>query len=79
MGCFAGRIDRRDNDKVGVVEAVAELLEQIVQPRVAVRLHHRDHLTLDAFAGRAQDRGDLDRMMRIVVDDRCAVPFADAW
>jgi len=43
-----------------------------------VRLHHRDHLTLDAFAGRAQHRGYLDRMMRIVVDDRRAVPFADA-
>ena len=77
-GLLAGRIDRRDDDKVGVVEAGAELLEQIVQPRIAVRLHHRDHLALGAFAGGAQYRGDLDRMMRVIIDNDRAVPFADA-
>ena len=46
---LAGRIDRRDDHGVGIVEAGAELLEQIGQPRVAVRLHHGDDLALGAI------------------------------
>ena len=45
---FAGRIDRRDDHRVGVVEAGAELVEEIVQPRVAVRLDDGDDAALGA-------------------------------
>ena len=43
---LAGRIDFRDDDGVGVVEAGAELLEQRLQPREAMRLHHGDDLAV---------------------------------
>ena len=75
---FAGRIDIGDDHRVGIVEAGAELLEQRLQPRVAVRLHHGDDLALGRFARRLQHRRDLDRMMAVVVDDGDAVPFAGA-
>ncbi len=68
----------RDHDGVGVVEAGAELLEQRRQPRIAMRLHDRDHLPLGRLARGAQHRRDLDRMVAVIVDDRHAVPFAGA-
>src|SRR5579875_4001156 len=36
--CLAGRIDRRHDHRIGVVETRTELLKQITQPRIAVRL-----------------------------------------
>ena len=42
---FACRIDRRDDHRIGIVEACAELIEQRRQARIAVRLHHGDHLS----------------------------------
>jgi len=41
---LAGGIDVGDDHLVGVVEAGAEILEQAGEARIAVRLHHRDHL-----------------------------------
>ena len=38
---LARGVDRRDDHRVGVVEAGAELVEQRGQARVAVRLHDR--------------------------------------
>ena len=46
---LAGRIDRRHDDRVGIVEAGGELVEQVVQAREAVRLGDGD----DAALGRA--------------------------
>src|ERR1700682_1625971 len=43
---LAGGIDRRDDDVIGVVEAGAELLEQVAQACVAVRLHDRGYVSL---------------------------------
>ena len=43
---FAGRIDRRHHDRVGIVEAGGEIVEQVVQPREAVRLGDRDDAAL---------------------------------
>jgi hypothetical protein len=40
---LAGRIDRRDEHHVGVVEGVLEVVHQRLQPGVAVRLDDRDH------------------------------------
>ena len=75
---FAGRIDVRDDHRVGVVEAGAELLEQRRKPRIAMRLHHGDHLALGRFARGLEHGGDLHRMVAVVVDDGDAVPGAGA-
>ena len=66
---LAGGIDRRDEDDVGIVEGALELVHQIVQPGVAVRLDDRDHPPLRALARRRQHRLDLDRMVAVIVDD----------
>src|SRR5690606_10126943 len=66
-----------DDHGVGVGEAAAELVEEFVEARVAVRLHHGDHAALGHRAGGAQDRGDLDGVVAIVVDDPHAVRHAD--
>ncbi len=73
---LARRVDGRHDDGVGVVEAGAEGLEQGVQPGVAMRLHHRDHLALGRLAGGLEHRRDLDRVVAVVVDHRDAVPLA---
>ena len=75
---LAGRVDRRDDDRVGIVEAGAELVEQGREARVAVRLHHGDDLPVRRGAGGLQHRGDLDRMVAVIVEDRDAVPLARA-
>ncbi len=73
---FAGGIDVGDDHGVGVVEAGAEFLEQRLQARVAMRLHHGDDLACGAFARGAQHGGNLHGMMAVVVDDGDAVPLA---
>ena len=40
---FARRIDRRDDHRVGIVEAGGEIVEQVAQPGEAVRLDDGDH------------------------------------
>src|SRR5260370_28012708 len=75
---LAGRIDRRDDHRMGVVEAGAERLEQRCEPREAVRLHHGDDAAMSGFARGSQYGGDLDRMVRVIVDDGDAVPIAGA-
>src|SRR5215510_40368 len=73
---LAGRIDVGDDHDVGVVEAGRELHEQVVQPRVAVRLHYGDHLAVRRLARGAQHRRNLDRVMAVVVEHRDAIPLA---
>ncbi len=73
---LAGGVDIGDDHGVRVIEAGGELIEQRLQPGEAMRLHHRDDLALGRGARRAQHRRDLHRMMRIVVEDRDAVPLA---
>ena len=73
---LARRIERRDDDAVGVLEAGGELVEQVAHARVAMRLHHRDHAPARAGARRLQHGGDLDGMVAVVVVDGDAVPGA---
>src|SRR5579871_6789395 len=75
---FARGIDRRHDDVVSIVETGTELLEQIAEPRVAVRLHDGDDMTLGGGARGLQGGCNLDRMMAVIVEDRDAVPFAGA-
>jgi hypothetical protein len=49
---LAGRIDLGDDDRVGIVEAGAEFLEQRLQAGEAVRLHHGDDLAVGGFTRR---------------------------
>lgn len=67
---LARRIDGRHIHHVGVVEGLGELVHQIAQPRIAVRLHHRDDPAARALARRRQHRADLDRVVAVIVDDR---------
>ena len=53
---LAGRIDFGDHDRVGIVEAGAEFLEQRLQPGEAMRLHHGDDLAVGGFTRRLQAR-----------------------
>ena len=41
-----------------------------------MRLHDGDHAPADDRPRRLQHRGDLDRMVAVIIDDRDAVPFA---
>jgi hypothetical protein len=43
IGARPAAVHIRDADNVGVVEAGGEILEQIAQARVAVRLHDGEH------------------------------------
>src|SRR6202158_6208130 len=49
---LAGRIDLGDDDGIGVVEAGAKFLEQRLQARKAMRLHHGDDLAVAGFPRR---------------------------
>ncbi len=54
-GLFACGIDGRDKDGIGVVEAGAEVVEQRMQPRVAMRLHDGDDLARGGCACRLEN------------------------
>ena len=73
---LAGGVDIGYQHRVGVVEAGAEPVEQLGEPRVAVRLNDGDHLAFGDRPRRLQHRGDLDRVVAVIVDDRDAVPLA---
>src|SRR6185312_15205295 len=73
---LTGGIYGRDDHMIGVVETRAELLEEIAQPRITMRLHDGDHAFFGRGARGFQHRADLDRMMRVVVEHRDAVPLA---
>jgi hypothetical protein len=73
---LAGGIHVGDDDLVGLVETLRKFFEQIAQARVAVWLHHRDHLALAGLARRLQHRCDLDRVMAVIVYDRNPIRFA---
>ena len=73
---LARRIERRDDDAVGILEAGGELAEQVAHARVAMRLDHGDDAPARAGPGRLQHGGDLDGVMAVVVVDGDAVPGA---
>ena len=73
---LAGGIDVGDQHRVGFVEAGAELGEEILQPRIAVRLHHGDEPAGGRRSRRTQHGGDLHRVVAVIVVDVDAVPGA---
>src|SRR5690606_2669239 len=68
---FTGGIDLGDGDHVGAVETGGEFGEERRQPGEAMRLMHGDHPPLgpQRLPRRLDDRGDLDRVVAVVVDD----------
>ena len=60
------------------LSARAELLERVAQAREAVRLHDGDDGARIGLPRGFQRGGDLEGVVRIIVDDGGAVPFADA-
>ena len=69
IGASPAGIDIGDDDRIGIVEAGREFVEQRLQARVAMRLHDGDDLRLGRGARGAQHRSDLDRMMAVIVED----------
>src|ERR1700691_1804720 len=72
---LAGGVDVSDDHGVGVVEAEREGLEQRLEPRIAMRLYDRDHLSFGRVPRGAQHGGDLYGMVAVVVENLRAVPF----
>ena len=75
---FAGRIDIGDDDDIGIVETGGEFVEERGEARIAMRLHDGDDLVFRRSARGAQHRGDLHRMVSVIVEDRRTVPLAGA-
>ena len=48
---FAGRIDGRDKDNIGVVKGVLKIVHQVPQASKTVRLNHRNDPLLRSLAG----------------------------
>src|SRR5512139_64135 len=60
-----------------MLEASAELLQEIPRPRVAVGLKdHNDPIFGEAPVGGFEYRGDLRRVMAVVVEDPHAFPLS---
>src|SRR5882672_4221838 len=72
---LAGRIDLGDNNRIGIVEAGTEFLEQRLQAGEAMRLNDGDDLAVGGFTRRFKDGGYLDRMVTVIVDHGDAVPL----
>ena len=75
---LAGGVHLVDDERVGVGEHLRELVEQVARARVAMRLEgEHDAAAGPALAGGLDRRGDLGRVMAVVVDERdacrCAV------
>src|SRR6202035_2873143 len=73
---LAGRIDGCHDHRVGVVEAGAELVEEVAEAGEAVRLDDGDHPPGGNRPRRLEHRGDFDRMVAIVVEDVDTLPAA---
>ena len=68
---LAGRVDVGQHERVDGRQHAREILEQVARARVAVRLE-REHEApaREAAARRVEHRGDLGRMVAVVVDQR---------
>ena len=75
-GIFASGVNIRDSNHICVIETGAEVIEQVVQTAVAVRLMHGDHPPLARLARGLEHGGNFRRVMAVVVNDRHAVNFA---
>ena len=75
---FTGGIDLGHDHRVGIVEAGAEFLEQIVQPRIAMGLDHGDDISFGAGTGSVEHGGNFHRVMAVIVNHHDPVDLAGA-
>src|SRR5262249_19093592 len=73
---LAGGVDLGRDHRVGIVEAGAELVEEVMEAGEAMRLDDRDHLARGDRPPRLQYRRDLDGVVAVIVEDVDAVPRA---
>ena len=73
---FARRIDVGHDHAVGVGETGREVVHQVAQTGVAVRLDHGDDAALAHLTRRLQHGGDLDRVVAVIVHDSHPVHHA---
>src|SRR6266566_2719244 len=66
---LARGVDVHDDEDVGLVERGQEIVPQVLRPRVAVWLEHRDHAPVEPRLGGGEGRADLGGVMAVVVDD----------
>ena len=70
---LARRIDLGDQQRVGRRQHLREVVEQVAGARVAVRLEHQHQAALrPGLAHGLERRGDLGRVVAVVVDERDA-------
>ena len=72
-GRFACGVDIGEHEDVSRDECLAELLVQELRARVAMRLEDADQALRARLLGGLERRGDLRRMVRVVVDDPDAI------
>ena len=70
-------IDISDANDIRLIETSAELGKMVVQPRVAVRLMHRDDTPVAGLPRCLEHSGNLGGVMAVVVNNRNAIHHAD--
>src|SRR5512143_2354572 len=68
-GLFPRGIDVHDDELVRLVEGGKEFFEQVLGPRIPVRLEHHDHPPLEPSRGGRERGPDLRGVMAVIVDD----------
>ena len=74
---FSGGENRQYENHIGGIHTATEIGEQITQPRIAMRLHDTDDASACRFASAAQNSGNLNRMVSIVVKNIDVAHLAD--
>src|ERR1700675_4555084 len=65
---FAGSVNIENEECVGVVEGIGEIVHERFGPRIAMRLEDHMNPAKAALFGGCQGRLDLGRMMAVIVD-----------
>ena len=68
-GGFASSINIGDGHHIRLIKTGAKILEQSMQPRVAVRLVNGNHAPRACLPGRFKHCGNFHRMVAIIIDD----------
>src|ERR1700739_3091080 len=69
-------IDLGNENRIGIVETGAEILEQRLQAGIAMRLHHGDDFAVIGIARGFEHSSDLHGVMAVVIDAGEPVPSA---
>src|SRR6266404_1125132 len=67
---FAGRIDVREDEQVGLIEGAAELIPEMLRARIAMRLEKNQQAVKLTAASSFERGANLRRVVTVVVDYR---------